>query len=83
MIGMPNWCADYRCTRRSHHTIAGRTRYVFRKVVKSAIIEVGETTSCIATVDEHKQTFEHYATKLQMTYAMRLAEGMEKRKSRA
>ena len=30
----------------------------------------------IATVDEHKQTFEHYATKLQMTYAMRLVEGM-------
>ena len=25
-----------------------------------------DTTRCIATVDEHKQTFEHYATKLQM-----------------
>ena len=42
----------------------------------------GKHNRWIATFDEHKQTFEHYATKLQMTYAMLLRDcenGTERR----
>ena len=41
-----------------------------------------DTTRCIATVDEHKQTFEHYATKLQMATRCGDCDNDERRQKR-